>query len=394
MTVKFSIFSLTIGLCLSCGIDETIPEIASDLEARDQESYQLPEDNFIPQLGLVVTSGTVTVQRNTFYKVSTAQSSTLSENQKCSLREGETLRFTSIGSEQAGHIEINLRQKPAGCVFRNGFFFKDHITYSVDEPFEYSIKSKRRTWFKASLEDSTQLDRSELCQVEADEILGTINLAVDAGGNHYFVELETASLEDCGFRQGYIYQPHWDRPQSYRSEADFVRVMKHILTWEGGCSDHPNDPGGRTYMGITTERARLNGWYSDVCAMPESRVLEIYKDDYWLTRPHRYPWPLNLAVMNTEVNSGGGRAQIFIDRMERDVPNDSVSEKASWFVDQQTAFYYAIANNNSKLRVFLRGWLNRSNYMQDVIAGVISLNGHDLEDEEGSAKAYEGGSEE
>ena len=135
MTVKFSIFSLTIGLCLSCGIDETIPEIASDLEARDQESYQLPEDNFIPQLGLVVTSGTVTVQRNTFYKVSTAQSSTLSENQKCSLREGETLRFTSIGSEQAGHIEINLRQKPAGCVFRNGFFFKDHITYSVDEPF-------------------------------------------------------------------------------------------------------------------------------------------------------------------------------------------------------------------------------------------------------------------
>ena len=128
--------------------------------------------------------------------------------------------------------------------------------------------------------------------------------------------------------------------------------------------------------------------------MPETRVLEIYKDDYWLTRPHRYPWPLNLAVMNTEENSGGGRAQIFIDRMERDVPNDSVSEKASWFVDQQTAFYYAIANNNSKLRVFLRGWLNRSNYMQDVIAGVISLNGHDLEDEEGSAKAYEGGSEE
>ena len=104
--------------------------------------------------------------------------------------------------------------------------------------------------------------------------------------------------------------------------------MKHILKWEGGCSDHPNDPSGRTFMGITTYRARVNGFYDDVCTMPKSMVLEIYKKDYWNNRAKDYPWPMNLAVMNTEVNSGGGRAQQFLDRMISQDITGTVVEKA------------------------------------------------------------------
>ena len=105
-----------------------------------------------------------------------------------------------------------------------------------------------------------------------------------------------------------------------------------------------------------------------------------------LTRPYRYIWPLNLAVMNTEVNSGGGRAEEFIKRMAIEVPFETTDTKASWFVDQQTEFYYKIAAANPKLEVFLHGWQNRSDYMQDVIAGVISLTRKPSSD--GHAKAF------
>lgn len=152
----------------------------------------------------------------------------------------------------------------------------------------------------------------------------------------------------------------------------FERVMKHILRWEGGCSDHPADSGGRTFMGITTGRARQNGWRGDVCKMPRARVLSIYREDYWNVRARKHPWPLDLAVMNTEVNSGGGKAKEFLERMKNQNVEGSVQVKASWYVDQQTAFYRAIVARRPSQKVFLRGWLNRSRYMQDVIQGRVA----------------------
>lgn len=194
---------------------------------------------------------------------------------------------------------------------------------------------------------------------------------------------------NCSFRQGYFFKGHvqvsgsseamnpsqnrFVTPQSQKqnqsqvatttsSSSDFERVMESILKWEGGCSDHPNDNGGRTYMGITTQRARMNGFTGDVCTMPKSQVLQIYKTDYWDKRAVNYPWPLNLAVMNTEVNSGGGKAQEFLNRMKSSsVANATPKEQAIWYVAQQTAYYRAIVAYNGTQRVFLQGWLNRSN---------------------------------
>ncbi|MCA2961947.1 MAG: hypothetical protein IOD12_16980 [Silvanigrellales bacterium] len=161
-----------------------------------------------------------------------------------------------------------------------------------------------------------------------------------------------------------------DEAKKEGSEADkFQRVMKHILHWEGGCSDHPADSGGRTFMGITTGRARENGWSGDVCQMPRKRVLSIYREDYWNVRARKHPWPLDLAVMNTEVNSGGGKAKEFLERMQRMKLEGSARSKAGWYVDQQTEFYRAIVARNPSQNVFLQGWLNRSRYMKDVISG-------------------------
>lgn len=153
------------------------------------------------------------------------------------------------------------------------------------------------------------------------------------------------------------------------SGGKFEKVMTHILRWEGGCSDHPADNGGRTFKGITTARARENGWSGDVCDMPTKRVFAIYREDYWAPRAKAQPWPLDLAVMNTEVNSGGGKSREFLERMRARGVGGSAREKARWFVDQQTAFYRDIVARNPGQGVFLQGWLNRSAYMQDVVAG-------------------------
>ena len=227
------------------------------------------------------------------------------------------------------------------------------------------------TWFKASTKQSLHLCPEDKCLVRSD----TTVLLAQAGekeGRHVKVTLLDADELGCDFQEGYFYLEHLlevdlvqDKPKA--PSKGFEQVMSHILKWEGGCANHPNDPGGRTFMGITTGRARQNGWFKDVCTMPKDMVMEIYREDYWEQRAFRYQWPLNLAVMNTEVNSGGGRAQQFIRRMIKEGVCGTPRQKAKWFLKQQTDFYRLLAKRNPRLRVFLRGWLNRSDYMQSVI---------------------------
>jgi len=78
--------------------------------------------------------------------------------------------------------------------------------------------------------------------------------------------------------------------------------------------------------------------------------------------------------MNTEVNSGGGRAQKVLDRMKNEKIAGDIVAKAKWYLDQQTAFYKDIVTSDASQSVFLQGWLNRSKDMQEVISGAKSLS--------------------
>jgi hypothetical protein len=171
---------------------------------------------------------------------------------------------------------------------------------------------------------------------------------------------------------------------------EFNEVMKHIFLVEGGCSNHPNDSGGKTFRGITTATARSYGWTGDVCQLPKDKILKIYHERYWSKRAVKFDWPLSLAVMNTEVNSGGGTAQTFLDRMKTQGVSGTLEKKALWFVDQQTAKYKGIIAANPSQRVFEKGWMRRSAYMKDVIQGLPAsyLADPGLEFEFSGAKAY------
>lgn len=93
----------------------------------------------------------------------------------------------------------------------------------------------------------------------------------------------------------------------------FAKALDHVLQWEGGYVDHPDDPGGATNFGITL--ATLQGWRgrsvtkADVKALTKAEAGEIYKARYWDScRCDELPEGVGAIVFDAAVNHGAGRA--------------------------------------------------------------------------------------
>ncbi|MGY6531509.1 glycoside hydrolase family 108 protein [Glycocaulis sp.] len=93
----------------------------------------------------------------------------------------------------------------------------------------------------------------------------------------------------------------------------FAKALDHVLKWEGGYVDHPDDPGGATNFGITL--ATLQGWRgrsvtkADVKALTKAEAGEIYKARYWdQCRCDELPEGVDAIVFDAAVNHGPGRA--------------------------------------------------------------------------------------
>lgn len=139
---------------------------------------------------------------------------------------------------------------------------------------------------------------------------------------------------------------------------DFKNAYQIIKRVEGGYSNHPNDTGGATYKGITAAVARRWG-VANPRDLTDAQVEQIYLEDYWKkSGAHKHPWPLNLAIFNSYVNSG----------KKWKIPKEGTAqEKAIAYLQQQTDYYHRIVDRNSSQRVFLKGWLNRSKIIEQEI---------------------------
>lgn len=89
----------------------------------------------------------------------------------------------------------------------------------------------------------------------------------------------------------------------------------HAITakWEGGWSDHPADPGGKTMYGIT--QATLSAYLGRPATVQEIRQLSkaqakvIYESQYWAkVGGDALPAGIDLCVYDFGVNSGPSRA--------------------------------------------------------------------------------------
>lgn len=90
--------------------------------------------------------------------------------------------------------------------------------------------------------------------------------------------------------------------------------ISKTLTYEGGYTNNPHDPGGATNYGITITDARLH-WKpdatpADVRAMPKSVAIEIYRQKYWAAIGcDERPSGPDVFEFDTAVNSGVGRVR-------------------------------------------------------------------------------------
>lgn len=99
------------------------------------------------------------------------------------------------------------------------------------------------------------------------------------------------------------------------STAKFRRCHEVTKTWEGGWSDHPADPGGKTMYGVT--EAVYHAWLRQhgkplrpVRQITAAEAEQIYFEQYWV--PSGGPTLANgvdLATYDAAVNSGVSRGR-------------------------------------------------------------------------------------
>lgn len=92
--------------------------------------------------------------------------------------------------------------------------------------------------------------------------------------------------------------------------------IRKTLTYEGGYTNHPSDPGGPTNWGITIKDARMywkaDASAADVKAMPLSAAVDIYRQKYWAKMGcDARPAGVDFVDFDLGVNSGTGRTAQF-----------------------------------------------------------------------------------
>ena len=175
--------------------------------------------------------------------------------------------------------------------------------------------------------------------------------------------------------------------------SDFQRALAFVLKAEGGYTNHPSDRGGPTNKGILQREydqyRRDNGLPSaDVRDILNAEVEDIYLHDYWLAgRCDRMPWPVSLAHFDACVNTGVAQAAKFLQRTvgTRDdgvigpltlaalasaLEHESPGALATRLARQRIPFYRALVKRDPDQRVFLSGWLNRVNKVEQIV-GII-----------------------
>jgi lysozyme family protein len=180
--------------------------------------------------------------------------------------------------------------------------------------------------------------------------------------------------------------------------ADFEKALAFAMKWEvggdmrdGGYTDDPRDPGGKTKWGISHRSYP----HLDIAALTYQDARDIYIADYWLTSGRqrsccdRMPWPLNAVHFDCAVNVGNwkitkageplfhGRANMILQRA-LGVDDDGVIgpltlaalreqdpvEVAKRAVQQRDMYYATRARWADPFR---QGWYNRTNDLRRTV---------------------------
>ncbi len=90
---------------------------------------------------------------------------------------------------------------------------------------------------------------------------------------------------------------------------NFDRAFDLLMQHEGGYSDHPADPGGKTQYGVTERTARRHGYEGDMRDLPLSLAKRIARVEYWdSVRADEMPDAVRFDLFDAAYNSGPKRS--------------------------------------------------------------------------------------
>lgn len=164
--------------------------------------------------------------------------------------------------------------------------------------------------------------------------------------------------------------------------ADINKLVPLIFKWEGNWSDHKNDKGGATNMGITLSTWKTQGYdkdgdgdidINDLKLITKQDVIELLRKGYW--NRWRADTINNQSIANLLVdwvwNSGSHGIKIpqrvlgvTVDGVvgSKTIAKINSSNQEQLFnklKQARRAFFIQITRNDKSQLVFLKGWLNR-----------------------------------
>lgn len=157
---------------------------------------------------------------------------------------------------------------------------------------------------------------------------------------------------------------------------NFEHCLSITLKWEGGYSNHPDDPGGPTMKGVIQKE--YDAWRKKhglrtqpVKRISETELRAIYRAEYWdAMKCGDLPDGVDLCVFDAAVNSGVGRAKKWA--AQTDAANIQVPEEhiIDAYCDTRLAFLQRLGH---LWRVFGAGWRRR---VQGIRAQAHVMNAH------------------
>lgn len=166
--------------------------------------------------------------------------------------------------------------------------------------------------------------------------------------------------------------------------------LSHILQFEGGYVNDPQDKGGATKYGITEA---VDDAYDKEHGIPDhpvydipiKEVEDIYKEKYWdKCRCFDIPSPLDLVVFDSAVQHGTSRASKWLQHCVGTFPDGIIGDKTIYalhgkvlnnrlqeiienYINGRIAFYAQIIVNDPTQKKFSKGWKNRIDALQQII---------------------------
>lgn len=162
-------------------------------------------------------------------------------------------------------------------------------------------------------------------------------------------------------------------------QSNWERSLKKMLVHEGGYANHPQDPGGRTNLGVTQRVwEEWKGSPSDeneMRSLTVEQVTPLYKKRFWdAARCDDLPAGVDYVVFDFAVNAGVGRSAITLQTIcgvARDGAIGPITLAAvkqydpktliEKFSDHREFFYKQL----STYPVFGKGWIRRVNEVKE-----------------------------